>query len=129
MNRLLKYSKLLGLLLGILAFVVFAQCDRGSEPGVPKFINFPAEGGTVVLEGHFNGIGYVGLIEEEEDEDGVTWSVMKVDWLTIKTSHVSGKTNNVLIAAPNKSGKKRELVIDYGDGPHDDGRLKVTQFP
>ena len=63
------------------------------------------------------------------DEDGVTWSVMKVDWLTIKTSHVSGKTNNVLIAAPNKSGKKRELVIDYGDGPHDDGRLKVTQFP
>lgn len=124
MKKAMKSILLLG------SFMALCACDTSDNFGYPSKIIMTNEGCERIVTGevafdnieiaNYNGDGN-SQSPNPEISDSFTVSY---DWLTIKTKNYDKKV--VLIAEPNKSGKRRKLYV-MGSSCNDLIEIKVEQ--
>ena len=123
-------KKIIGTLLQFGVLVALCACDTSDNFGYPSKIAMTHEGCERIVTGevafdnieiaNYNGDGS-SVSPNPDKSDSLTISY---DWLTIKAKNYDRKL--LLIAQPNKSGKRRKLYV-MGSSGNDLIEIKVEQ--
>ncbi len=116
------YLHMLGIFLTLL-MVPIGWCFHEEYMGYPKKVEFPAEGGTVMLDGEPVNIIYIDRGPGTNDSEIVVINqgdsldeshVVKYDWLTVDCNVYEGRV--IFTADKNTTGRTREIDVQLGSG-------------